>query len=171
MDYKDLTALLVKIGGVGLLVYGVLQIPSLVSLLHFGSETPFKNFFVFGVIPLIFPFLIGFWFLLMPSAVTNKLVKGDKLSASPPGFFFDLERVALSVLGVFLLFNALSDIAYHSAFILKGKELMIEGLFPGEKLRLERYAALVATVFELALALWLIFGAKGLLNILNRIRS
>ena len=87
---------------------------------------------------------------------------GNELSESKPSAFFEIERVALSVLGVFLLFQTISDVVAHSTYFVHANGLSKKGELVGSILEPDRLAAVVATGAEFMVAVLLIVGSKGL---------
>lgn len=168
--YKDISILLVKITGVWLIIYAVIGLATNIAYIFNEFSLPWWEYILLASLPIVVPAFIGLAFFTFPATVTNKIVGGEKLSESPPAVFFDIERVALSVLGVFLLFRTVSDAVAHVTYLVTANQLQKAGEWFGV-LDPERVAAIVATAAEFIFAVWLIFGSTGLVLMFNKIRG
>ena|SRR5690348_9776883 len=104
---------------------------------------------------------------LFPLAVARKLLPRSSLDqavALPP--HEQIERAGFCLMGLWLLTRALPGFVFE-AFIFD----LYAHSSPTMEVRPENYAALAEHVIELALALWLLFGARGLRGLLVLARS
>jgi hypothetical protein len=78
----------------------------------------------------------------------------------------DVEDTVVFVLGLWVLASAAPDIVYWMvlAFRIQNTEAASVPLLP------EQVASIWATVAQIAIGLWLVFGARGLLGALRRLR-
>ena len=170
MDYKDLTALLVKLIGAVLLFWYVTWLPTLVP----GAlQAPSFWWAIFvNVVPSIVPLLLAVVLFSFPTTVANKLIGGDKLSTDA-AFLVALEILSLRLIGVFYVFHSIVDLSTYFA-----KVLITPGLYeklgspaPPTAWTPDTAAWTLATFVELGLALWLVLGAHGIANAIQRLRG
>jgi hypothetical protein len=167
MDYRDITNLLLKIAGAVIVAYAIIEVPAYVSYYFSLRDGSLGAFVGMTIIPMLIPLILGFGLLLFPETVTNKLLKGGEISTESSIDLEAVERIAFSVLGLYLLFRVVSDLFYHgtSMFALsRHVEDVIEAYA-------NPYALLVAAVAELVFALYLLFGAGGLVRLLAKLRT
>jgi hypothetical protein len=104
------------------------------------------------------------WFF--PLTVARKLlpVMREPRPPADPGSLTALE-LALTVIGFWVLSTALTDAVYWSVFLVQVYNSSIPvAADPTQK------ASLAATVAELLIGLWCVFGSRGLANLVTRIR-
>lgn len=172
MNYKDLTALLIKIGGLIIVVAMVGLLPSYVSAGIGALETSWFAFFTVAILPLLFPSLAGVLMLVFPGTIGNRIIPAEKLSELPSTYLTQLEQLAMTLLGVYLLFRAISDLVLNLSKLLWVRHLMTIG-----ELRVSNYlfpdtvGYLAATVVEGAIAVWLIFGSSRILAFVHKLRD
>jgi hypothetical protein len=90
MDYKDLTALLIKLIGAVLIFWSVAWLPSVISG-AFQAKL-FWEYALFFVAPTIVPLLLAILLFTFPASIANRLVDGSKLE-SPHTFMRELESI------------------------------------------------------------------------------
>ena len=169
MNYKELTTLLIKIAGAVLIIYELFGIPTFVSY-YFSlrlEEESVITFFLMSVLPLVIPLLAGVVMILFPATLANKIVRTSEEIKTNEEFTSSFQLVAFGVLGFYLLFNVISDFVYNFTYLYQ-----IDGLTNKDNpLIIDAYARIVATVAELIFALYLLFGTKSLVALLNRVRK
>jgi hypothetical protein len=108
---------------------------------------------------------------LIPNKITNQIVKIENSPNDSDSklTLLHLEQIALSTLGFFLLFKALSDIAFH---VISFAQAMAG--FPFDMAKPNKSfiftPEFLATIFELSFATWLILSTKCIANFMKRIR-
>ena len=152
MNYKELTTLLIKIAGAVLIIYELFGIPTFVSY-YFSlrlEEESTITFFLMSVLPLAIPLLAGVVMLLFPSALANSIVSTSTEIKTNEEFTSSFQLVAFGVLGVYLLFNVISDFVYNFTYLYQ-----IDGLANKDNpLIIDTYARIVATMVELIFVLY-----------------
>ncbi len=105
--------------------------------------------------------------------LVRRLASIDNLRCFECKDFREFEVFALRVVGVFFVFRALVDLAYHLA-----KVFVTNSIYdaygtsrPPTPWTLESAAGVIATVIELGLAFWLAIGTRGLVRLLDRARG
>lgn len=170
MDYKDLTALLAKITGAALLFWYISWLPTLIP----GAlQAPSFWWAIFvNIVPSIVPLLLAIVLFVFPATVTNKLIGGNKLNTDA-AFLKGLEILALRLIGLFYVFNSIVDLAHHFAKVLITPSFYekMGVIAPPTAWTPDTAAWTLATFVELGLALWLVFGAHGIANAIQRLRG
>lgn len=170
MDYKDLTALLAKLVGAVLIFWYVSWLPTLVP----GAlQAPSFWWAIFvNVIPSIVPLSLAVVLFTYPATVTNKLVGGSEISTDD-SFLVALEILALRLIGVFYVFNSVVDMATHFSKVLITPSLYEKMGMPAPSTGWtpDLAAWTIATFVEFGLALWLVLGARGIANAIQRLRG
>jgi len=170
MDYKDLTALLVKLVGAVLIFWSLAWLPSAIS----GALQAkiFWQGLLISVVPTLIPLLLAILLFTFPALIANKLIDGSKLE-NPHTFTKELELLALRLIGVYYLFRGGVDLVYHIAKLgLTARIYEAHGTPPPPSAWTPDLAAnVVSTVVELCFALWLTLGSKGIVNVIHRIRA
>jgi hypothetical protein len=95
--------------------------------------------------------------LIMPGDANEKLDWNLNIN--------DIQAVAFSVLGLYLVANSLTDLAYWIYFL---TQLLQE--HPGSELTIEQKANIVELIIEFVVGLYLLFGSSGLQGLLIRFR-
>lgn len=167
VDLEGVVRLGLKLIGLGLVVYGAVTLPGYVTSLASGGG--------FGTFPMqamafltgpVLAVMFGLFLWLFPSPVVNTVIHKRKvMSDGNQDWSGRLEVVGMSLLGVWLLYRAVSDLVFHSLmhFQQAGSLAHAEGFS-------ELGAALGATLVEFVLALFLLFGARGISRFVRRLR-
>jgi len=169
---KHLSTVLLRISGLAFVAFALINIagysPFLISGNQYSTEDVISIFLSNAFFPLLFAYI-----LLCHTGFIQKSLKlqGD-LNISKPD---ELERIALSTLGMFLVFYAISDLSYYFAELWKLRELQAAGMIINETdimlLSPEKHGLIMATLIELIFALYLVVGSKGLVTLLQRLRN
>lgn len=170
MDLRQLSALLVKISGMVVIVFAVSGIPGYInSFLHQGQDT-FVNFSAWVLSPLAFPLFIGLLMWSFSKSITNKIIKDGTGPIDSNEFLVEIERIAITVLGIILLFFALSDQTFNLIFIyITSKENF--GSLMTIKVSAEDWGHIAGTTVEILFSLVLIARAEGITYIIRKLRS
>lgn len=139
------------------------------NLLPYTAMPPPNNIsFVFIGTLALFPILVAVLLWFFPLTVAAKLIPDintkEQTTSIGAG---SIEVVAFSVMGLWVLATAIPDIFYWVTFVHQVKSA---GMGSPE-LSPENLGNIVATTVELAIGSWLLFGSKGLLSIIRRVRQ
>ena len=120
--------------------------------------------FVIALFPILAAILLWFFPLTVATKIVpniKKEIKASSLNAS------EIEAVAFSVMGLWVLTFAIPDVFYWVtfAFLLKNIEVGNLHLTP------DNVASIVTTVVELVIGFWLLLGSRGILGIVRRFRQ
>lgn len=173
MNYRDISILAIRLAGIWLIAIAMVRIPNLAPYLVADSAVPWWGQFLVTVLHFLLPALIGALFFMFPATLTNKFIQGSDAPGGAPEVLAAVERMALGMLGVFFLFNVISDVAYHVVYAIRVGQLARDALQPSVSVLQdpEWYANWVTTLVELVVALWLIFGARGIQRLFVLVRG
>lgn len=105
MDAKTLSNLLIKVGGMLIIVLSISNIHNYVSAYSQCNERSVALFVSFVVIPNILPLLLGLFLFTRPGAVSNRIVQDnldhDVFPSTTP--LLQIEQICLSTLGFYPL--------------------------------------------------------------------
>ena len=143
---KNITTLIVRIAGLAIIFFTVIQIPKFAYA--FASQLE-NNVFVFSL-PIFIPLVVGFIFFKFPKTFSDKFIE---LKETPHITSEEILAIILKTLGFVLLFYALSDTVYNITyyFLLKGTTETDPSMLNYD------FSAAIATFIELLFALALIF--------------
>lgn len=139
------------------------------SLLPYAASPPPNNISLgFIATLLFFPLLAAFLLWRFPLAVATNLIPDIKKQEQHSSLGAnDIQVIAFSVMGLWVLTTAIRDIFYWVTFVyqIKNSGLGNPTLSP------ENVGNIVSTVVELVIGFWLLFGSKGLVGIIRRARQ
>jgi hypothetical protein len=167
MDTKDVSAILLKTMGLVMLAYAVFAIPSYFPpRVNLTDQYSILDALVEAGGTLALPFVFGLLLWFFPATVTNKIVGGKKLSGERFGAP-DLERVALTVVGLWLVAYGVADMVYTLS------TMVTLQLAYGERVaQLSRYIpGIITSAAKVAMGVGLAFGAKGIARLIDRVRD
>lgn len=165
MTNKQLVALGVRLFCIWLAVYILRGVLSLWMLSHEAMHDPQATAGLIFYAVILIATLVALW--LFPLRVARKLLPHSAQEtpvALPPAA--QLQSVGFCLLGLWLLTQAVPGLAYQTVIFHWYTR-------PGSTLELgpRDYAALAERLVELALAIWLMFGARGLLGLIREART
>lgn len=171
MDYKDLSNLLIRISGLLIIVYTIVNIPHY-FIGYYSAQNFFGNqasdliaFLSSVVAPVIFSIIIGLFLFAFPKAVTNKLVVGTSKESD-----IDLNGIttaAYSVIGVYFIAFAVADLLYWASYY----SVMLNELKTNEYFTSEKKVGVIVTFIELGIGLALLFGSNGINKLVLKVRT
>jgi len=167
VDTKDVSAVLLKTIGLVMLAYAVFEMP-----LYFPPRSSTTgDYSLFAAVAqaaaaLTLPIILGLALWFFPAKVTNKIVSGDKLSGERFGAP-ELERVALTVIGAWLVAYGIADLIYGISTV-----VVLQREYAERGPQLSQYLpGFIASIAKVALGLGLALGAKGIARFIGRVRG
>ncbi len=165
MTLENVVALAVRIFAIVLAIYAFRNGISLVPFFHEQGWQDSSYIYAAFMISL-FVLAIGLW--NFPLIVARGLVSfSDREEIEIDSATVEkIQAAAFAVLGMYLLFYVVSDIAYWGSILLidqRNPELLIE-ITPDQK------GAMVATLIEFIFALFLLLGSNRIVGLLHRLR-
>lgn len=167
IDFRSVVRLVLKLGGLALMIYGLVAFASFAPIFFTRGDSNFAMDAVgFMTAPLITT-LFGLFLWLFPSPVSNTLIrKGGAAGQEQQIWTSQLEVIGVGLLGLWLLYRGLSDLVYH--LVTYGTRAQSTGLYADGYSEFPAY--MVATIAELVVAVFLIFGARGIVRLLRQVR-
>jgi hypothetical protein len=162
---EQIVGIAVRLFAVFLTIYVLRHASGLIPYLADSSSYPISALFLFLIV--LFPLLAAMLLWLFPLTVAAKLIPDiNAKEASKTSGSGEWEVVAFSVLGLWVLTSAIPD-AFHWAtfvYVLNSSEMGRMALSP------DNIGNIVATVVELVVGFWLLFGSKGLIGLVRYLR-
>ena len=160
MQKEQIVGLAVRLFAIVLVIYTIRYGSSLLPMTRPPGNVSFLLIAGFTV-PLLLAALLLWMF---PLIIVGTILPEIKTSGSSvPLEAGEIQIVAFSILGLWVLSTTVPDIFYWSTFVYLAKGIKFS-LTP------EQVGNIVATVIELIIGFWLLFGAKGLRGLLRRVR-
>lgn len=164
MTNKQCVALGVRLFCVWLAIYILRDVPALWMFSHDAMHDSSAATGIIIYVAILIAILVALW--LFPLTITrNLLPHSAQEQAATLAPIEQMQRVGFCLLGLWLLTQAIPGLAFEAV-------LFHEYAAPGTTLELrpQDYATLAQRLAELALAIWLLFGARGLLGAIRKAR-
>ena len=119
------------------------------------------------------PLAVGLALIYFPSTVATRVLRVEGIEPKSPNDSSMLERVAVSVMGLWFTVQAVMD-AVHVFSRWHLYRRIIEDQYPGAAgpaIGPNEFAGLITAALQLLLGLWLLLGSRGLVNALSRLRG
>lgn len=165
MKLYDITALTVKIAGLVLFVIVLSKIPEYVKSYASVENSQYTTSSFYYILPLLIVAIACIILFLFPYRISNHLLFKSESSSTPDNLTNQFQVVAIRLLGLLLLFWAVSDIVFHIFNYLMMRDLA--GVtFP---VSAYNYPLIVATGAEILFAYVLLTKAKTISLYLNSV--
>jgi hypothetical protein len=163
---EQIVGLAVRLFAVFLVIYVVRHASSLIPLLSESSK--YRVGAAYLTLIVLFPIVAAILLWRLPLTVAATLIPGVNTKKRPrPINSTDMERVAFTILGVWVFATAIPDVVYWTTFVyLLNNASAGKPIFAPEDL-----SNIVATAVELAIGLWLLLGTRGIIDFLRRLRG
>lgn len=166
MDLKEITTITVKMSGLALVIYGMIQAISSLPLIMATWEQDSIGLSYLSTFSASVFFGVVLW--LIPSRVANSVILDKKVISEASTHLGDFESIVIRGLGIILLYQALSQLlANYVAYNQVLETNFGDKYFAGNEVYVNSFYVLG---FEIVLAIGLIVGAKGLVNVFQKIR-
>jgi hypothetical protein len=170
MDYKDLTAILIKILGAALLFWYITWLPSLIPL---AVKEPFSfKLLLTEATPAIIGLLFAFIVFTYPATISNKLISGEKLNYDAT-FADSIQIIAIRLIGVYHIMLSVTDLVHHfsKAILTPSFYESMGRIAPPTGWTPDLVGWVIASFAELFIALWFVFGTEGILRFIHKLRG
>lgn len=165
MKKEEILAVVVRLFAIVLAIYAIGRLPSLAVYLHQNrAEDP--GYLVLLAVSGLLVFVAAFLWKF-PFIIARRLLSGARSEVSLESWTAeDALETGFILLGIYFAFGVLSDLLYWLFVWLLADNL------DGQELALgaAQWANIFATFIELGIVMGLIFGAKGLVNIIRALR-
>jgi hypothetical protein len=164
MDSKIFVAIGVRLFAIALAIYSLKSMPGM--YIYFDSENYKSAAFMFAGL-LVFVMLIAIFLWKFPLTVASNIIPNIENEERDTSWNEkELLTVGLILMGIYFLYYVISDVVYwlyiwNYSQSYSGVEI---------ELNSEQKGSIVATCVELALSILLIFGAKGISNVIWHLR-
>lgn len=164
MTKEQIVALGIKLFAVFLLVYGLRSITYIVPV--YSMQTiPTVGWIIMAGLAVIF---ISIVYLLwsFPVLISRKLLPSDDVKeGESPASIKDIDVIAFSILGLWVLISSIPDLGYWFFMWMTVLNDNPEGVvYTQQKINTG------VTIFEILIGFWLLLGAKGLRGLIRRMR-
>ncbi len=159
----------IKMSGLALVVYGCIQALSTIPLAVESMRVMDMNMPALSYIAAMGgPIIFGLLLWLLPAPIANTVIRNDLDTASIENILPGIETIAIRVMGIFLLYNCISHLvsnylSYQQASSMNSNLYKFLG---SENYSIAYYVIGTETV----MAFGLILGAKGIVNLIHKIR-
>jgi hypothetical protein len=167
MDTRTLAATLLKVAGLVIITYTVSQLPSYFPV-RLGAEQGYSiaAAMMEAALTLLPSFLLGVGFWFLPGTITNKIVAPHQAGGDSTSIEV-IERVAISVLGLYLVAHGITDLIYNLTTLYQ-----LRRQFPDQEIMPARpIAGLVSSAAEGLIGLVIVLRSKGVANVLRKLRG
>ncbi len=163
-DYSNMVRIILKLLGVGLVVYSAVTLSTYIPAIVDSSTPVTWSLVLAHAAPTIITCLFGIFLWLFPAKVADTIVLPNVDIKNVDGEWdAKVERIGVTILGIFLLYRALSDVAFNVTGYVTNA--------PTIRNQVDFQASLAATTLEFILALFLVLGASGITNTLRKLRA
>jgi hypothetical protein len=162
---EQIVGIAVRLFAIFLLIYTVRYLSDYIHVLM--GESYFKGNITPLIILTILPFIVVILLWFFPLKVAAKLIPKINSAEQPVNLGNnEIEHIALSILGIWVLASAIPDVFYWSIFIymIKSSGMVVGALRP------ENVGNIVAIIIEIIIGIWLLVGSKGIIGIIRRLR-
>ena len=166
MHKEQIVGVAVRLFAVFLVIYVLRNASEIMPYL--ADSSPYKISVTFLFLIVLFPILAAVLLWLFPLTIAAKIIPDIKAKKPPKTLEGgEIELVAFSILGLWVLTGAIPDIFHWGTFVymVKNSEAARVELSP------DNIGNIVATVVELVIGFWLLFSSKGIIGILRRLRN
>jgi hypothetical protein len=163
MDAKDIATILLKTAGLVMFAYAIFDIPYYFPpYVTSGGEQSFINAWMQAAAVVTLPIVLGLVLWFFPATVVNKIVAGPKLTEGLQIHHF--ERVALTVLGVWLVAYGIVDVIHYVTSFFSVRQQFPD--FPGSRF----WLGILTPAAKLLVGAGMAIGAKGVVRLIARVR-
>ena len=165
MHKEQIVGIAVRLFAIFLFIYTLRYASGLLPLA--AAPPPNNVSFLFIFVLALFPILAAVLLWFFPLSVAAKIIPNIKAKdKAAPLSAPDIEIVAFSVMGLWVLTTAIPDTIYWVTFAFRLKNIDVGTL----QLSPENIGSMASTVVELVIGFWLLFGSRGILGLIRRAR-
>lgn len=167
IDTEQLVRLGVKLAGLAVLIYAALNIHYLLFGIYtyLGDKNLLKFLAITGYALIYIG--IGLFLWMFPKSISNRVVsKTGGNQDDQASWSHRTEIIGMSLMGVFLLFNGISDLVYNYILMRHEKEQLGSVYEAGSYM-----PEMIATGVEIVFAVVLILTPRGIVKALRLLRS
>jgi hypothetical protein len=176
MEHRALAALMVRLVGLWELVVAANALPNAIGPFFNPAYVEKAGLFVLigaALFAVVLPFAFGLLLIYFPSTVASRVLRVEGIEPKNAGDVTSLERVAVSLIGLWLTVDAVTDAIHGFSRWHLYRRFFIEGQYgavSGPSIGPNEFATLITALIQLAIGLWLLLGSQGFVNALERLR-
>ncbi len=166
MQKEQIVAIAVRLFAIFLVVYAFRHASSMLPLTNYPPPQNISYIFIASAtLPLLLAALL-LW--IFPLTIAAKLLPRSRRTESAGALSAtEIQAVAFSILGLWVLTTAVPDIFYWITYVY----VMKNGGVDNSAFSPNLSGRIGATVVELVIGIWLLFGARGLTGLLRLART
>lgn len=166
MQKEEVVGIAVRLFAIFLFLYTLRYVSGLLPLAAAPPPNNVSLMFIFllGLFPILAAVLLWFFPLTVAGRIIPNIKSKTSTSKLSAG---EIEVVAFSVMGLWVLTFAIPDTFYWVTFVLLLKNVEVGNVH----LTPDNIASIVTTIVELAIGFWLLFGSRGVFAIVRRFRQ
>ena len=166
---ENFSKMIIKLSGILILIFSIINIPTYISwYISYANKSAAVLMFS-CIFPISIPIIIGLLLFSKYEKITNLIVfqeyKTDNL------FFSKIERILITVLGIYLFFSGISDLSMNIASFLQGS---VHGDNIYNKSLISAFVkspSVIATIIEIIFSIFLIVKTEKIMNFIEKIRN
>lgn len=167
-DLRSMALLAVKLFGLFLIVSAIKDIPAYYAYFLGSQDHSIKALLGLTITPVSIPVFIGAIMWYLPGKIANAVFRQESEEKYSSKLLFDLESIAISILGLYLFVSAASDVAFH--IYRWYQTVRFASGDARDFVNIDTYGYIAATIVELIFSLIFIFRSRGLLRLLQSYR-
>jgi len=165
MKLEHIVALAARLFALAVAIYAL---RNGISLVPYFQEQGWETASYAYLVLMVGLLLLSFYLWYFPLCVTSRLVtfKGDGVTEATSASAKEIQAVGFTILGMYLLFNVISDIVYWLTIWFIGNRNINIDVTPTA----DQISSIIATGVELVFAVTLLLGATGITRVINKLR-
>jgi len=166
---ENFSKMIIKLSGMIIIIYSILNIPKYLSWFISYNDKSLSVFVFSFILPVSIPIVVGAILFIKYERITNMVVceeiKVDNL------FFYNIEKILLTILGIYLFLSGISDLSLHISSFLQGSTLYNNMYNKQLVSSFITSPYIITTVIEIALSVILLTKTEKIMNIIEKIRN
>lgn len=165
MKLEHIVALAVRLFSIAVAIYAL---RNGISLVPYFQEQGWDNASYAYLALMVGLLLLSLYLWYFPLTVSGRLMtfKGDGIKEVTSASAKEIQAVGFTILGMYLLFNVISDIVYWLTIWFIGNRNSNIDITPTA----DQISSIIATGVELVFAVALLLGASGITRVINKLR-
>src|SRR5712692_1179097 len=175
MEHRALAALIVRLAGLWEVVVALNGVPAALGSFinaEYVQKAGLGWLLLHALFTIGVPLLLGFVLIYLPRSVTTSVLNVQGIQPENSSEAFLLERVLVSLLGLWFAIQAVLDgLHVFSRWLLYRR--FVEDQYQsatGPAIGPQEFAGLITASVQLAFGLWLVLGRRGIVKAIARLR-
>jgi hypothetical protein len=169
MKAYEITAIGLRIFAIVLWLFSLRQFVGVMNYLGTNTNDALAPSVFYLVATVLVPIAVGVLVWLFPLSLARSILPGNPDSSLDSLSRSDLYLAAISVLGLFVLSRAVPDLVFWLTRFLVESKMKQQGIVPGSGS--ETTANFYATLVELGIGTWLVFGSGAIYRFVEKTRK